>query len=176
MLGETFAKVLGGAALLPTIRPLGDVDADEFLFDAEADDLTLPPAIAPIRAGCCSPIGEALGRDARRRAGLRADHALARGLAHFLDECQTQGADLSKLDELAPASLAEHWKKSAVSSKLLRTQWPLGPGGRKRHRSRDHRNRALSALARRLAKHPPAGPVIAAARPAAFRRPANCWA
>ena len=48
-LNETFARMLGGAALLPNTRPLGDVDEEEFLFDIGAEALTLPPAISPLR-------------------------------------------------------------------------------------------------------------------------------
>src|ERR1700734_1294417 len=48
-LSDAFARVLGGAALLPQIRPLGDADEDEFAFDAAGEDITAPPAIAPIR-------------------------------------------------------------------------------------------------------------------------------
>ena len=47
--GDAFARVSGGAALLPQFNALGDVDEDEFLFDAQADDLDIAPAIAPIR-------------------------------------------------------------------------------------------------------------------------------
>ena len=47
--GEAFARVLGGAALLPQFRALGDSDEDDFLFDTIAEDLDLPPAITPIR-------------------------------------------------------------------------------------------------------------------------------
>ncbi len=45
--GDAFARVLGGAALLPQFKALGDADEDEFLFDAET--LDLPPAISPMR-------------------------------------------------------------------------------------------------------------------------------
>src|ERR1051326_2468142 len=48
-LNETFARLLGGAALMPNVRPLGDVDEEDFLFEAGADALTLPPAIALLR-------------------------------------------------------------------------------------------------------------------------------
>jgi ATP-dependent helicase/nuclease subunit B len=162
-LGETFAKVLGGAALQPSIRALGDVDADEFLFDAEADDLTLPPAIAPIRRRLL--LATLVKRWDEKRGGslgFAQTTALARGLAHFLDECQTQNADLSKLDELAPASLAAHWSEVRDFLELLHTQWPTLLAAEGAIDPADHRNRALSALARRLATHPPDGPVIAA--------------
>src|ERR1700761_4581579 len=46
---DVFAKELGGAALLPDMKPLGDVDEDDFLFDTASDDIALPPAIAPMR-------------------------------------------------------------------------------------------------------------------------------
>ena len=46
---EVFAAEAGGAALLPEFRPLGDVDEDELLLDPAAEDLDLPPAIAPLR-------------------------------------------------------------------------------------------------------------------------------
>src|SRR5271170_4964392 len=48
-LSDAFARVLGGAALLPQIRPLGDADDDEFAFDPAGEDVTLPPAISPVR-------------------------------------------------------------------------------------------------------------------------------
>ena len=41
--------MLGGAALLPQFRALGDADEDDFLFDTASEGLELPPAIAPIR-------------------------------------------------------------------------------------------------------------------------------
>ena len=49
-LGETFARILGGAALLPQLRPLGDLDEDTMLFDAASENLALKPAISPIRS------------------------------------------------------------------------------------------------------------------------------
>ncbi len=46
--GEAFARVLGGAALLPEFRALGDSDDDD-LFDPVHDGLELTQAIHPIR-------------------------------------------------------------------------------------------------------------------------------
>ena len=47
--GDAFARVMGGAALLPQFKPLGDSDEDELLFDAAAEGLEFRPAIAPLR-------------------------------------------------------------------------------------------------------------------------------
>src|ERR1043166_6666320 len=123
-LNETFVRLLGGAALLPVIRPLGDVDEDEALFDGIDGDLALMPAIAPLRRRLLLAAMVRRWDGARRDARLtfaqaRRDArltfaqavALSRSLSGFLDEAETQGADLSKLDELAPAALAEHWSE-----------------------------------------------------------------
>ncbi|HEV7959487.1 MAG TPA: double-strand break repair protein AddB, partial [Rhizomicrobium sp.] len=79
-----------------------------------------------------------------------------------MDDAERQGADLAKLEELAPMSLAAHWQNVARFLVLIRDQWPglltaeraLNPAAR--------RNLALAALAERLEKHPPSGMVIAA--------------
>lgn len=47
--GDAFARVLGGAVLLPDFRPLGDVDEDALLLDETDEAFALPPAISPIR-------------------------------------------------------------------------------------------------------------------------------
>ena len=47
--GEAFARVMGGAALLPQLKPLGDSDEEDLLFQAAADGLETLPAIAPLR-------------------------------------------------------------------------------------------------------------------------------
>ena len=46
--GEAFAGELGGAALLPQFRALGDSEEDD-AFDAVIAGIDLPPAISPIR-------------------------------------------------------------------------------------------------------------------------------
>ncbi len=164
-LAETFAKVLGGAALLPSIRPLGDVDEDEFLFDPDAEDLTLPPAIAPIRRRLL--LATLVKRwDEKRggRLGFAQTAALAKSLARFLDDAQTQGADLSKLDDpRARLRLPNTGPMCAIFSLLLRDEWPkllavdegaIDPA--------THRNLRLAALAARYKARSPQGPVIAA--------------
>jgi ATP-dependent helicase/nuclease subunit B len=163
-LAESFARLLGGAALLPDIRPLGDVDEDDFLFDPYSENLDLPPAIEPVRRQLL--LATLVQRwDIKRRGGkltFAQAAALARGLAKFLDEAETQNADLSKLESLAPDSMAEHWAEVKDFLQLLRDQWPGLLTAEKAMNRAAHRDAALAALARRLAERPPAGPVIAA--------------
>ena len=163
-LAETFARVLGGAALLPDIRPLGDIEDDELLFDAALEDLTLPPAIEPVRRRLL--LATLVHRWAEQRRdmtpGLAQATAMAGNLARFLDEAETQQADLGKLRDLVPKSFAEHWADVRDFLIFLHEEWPkllavegtLDPAGR--------RNLLLARLTRRYREKRPATPVIAA--------------
>jgi ATP-dependent helicase/nuclease subunit B len=173
-LAETFAKVMGGAALLPSIRPLGDIDEDEFLFDPDSEDLILAPAIAPIRRRLL--LATLVKRwDEKRggRLGFAQTAALAKSLARFLDDAQTQGADLSGLETLAPASLAEHWADVRDFLLLLRDEWPKLLAVENAIDPATHRNARLTALAERLKAKPPTGPIIAAGSTGSIPATAN---
>src|SRR5215470_2855302 len=112
-LAETFARVLDGAALLPTVQPLGDVDDDELIFDIGPESLKLPPAISPVRQRLL--LAAMVQRWDRRRRHGRLTFAqaasFARGLANFLDEAETLDVDLAKLGELVPTVFAQHWSE-----------------------------------------------------------------
>jgi len=163
-LAETFARVLNGAALLPDVRPLGDIDDDELLFDPLADDLSLLPAIDPVRRRLLLAMLVQRWAERRRDAdfGFAQATAMARNLARFLDEAETQQADLGKLEGLVPKSFAEHWADVRDFLILLRDEWPtllavegaLDPATR--------RNLLLARLTRRYREAKPDSPVIAA--------------
>jgi ATP-dependent helicase/nuclease subunit B len=165
-LGETFARLLGGAALLPQLRPLGDLDEDGMFFDPSMEDLALPPAIAPIRRRLL--LAHLVRRWTRARRGGAEEMSfaqallLARALGHFLDEVETQGADLSKLEALAPTALAEHWGEVRDFLVLLREEWPKLLAAEGAIESDARRNRLLDALAGRIARVSTKAPVIAA--------------
>ncbi|MGD0143448.1 MAG: double-strand break repair protein AddB [Rhizomicrobium sp.] len=163
-LSEAFARVLGGAALLPQIRPLGDADDDEFAFDPAGEDMALAPSIAPVRQRLL--MATLVQRWDRAKHGGRLTFAqaasLARGLGDFFDEVETQEADLSHLDALAPASLAAHWAEVKEFLEFMRDGWPKLLVAESRTAPAPRRNATLAALAERLVKNPPAGPVIAA--------------
>jgi ATP-dependent helicase/nuclease subunit B len=162
--GEAFAKVLGGAALLPQFKALGDSEEDDLLFDAASEGLDLAPAIAPLRRQLLLARlireWDAKGRDGTLSFAQAA--ALADSLAKVMDEVETQGADLGQLKDLAPPELAEHWEGVTRFLDVLHLVWPgileeeqkLNPAAR--------RARALQALALRLEASPPPGLVIAA--------------
>ena len=161
---DTFARVLGGAALLPEFKPLGDVDEDEFLFEPELEPLDVRPAIAPMRRRLL--LATMIRRwDETRRGGtlgFAQASALAGGLASLMDEIETQGAQLCDLGDLVPKALAEHWAEVAGFLELLQTEWPKLLAAEGASNPAQRRNDLLRALAGRLEANPPSGMVIAA--------------
>ncbi|HTK79176.1 MAG TPA: double-strand break repair protein AddB [Rhizomicrobium sp.] len=163
-LSETFARVLGGAALLPSVQPLGDADEDEFLFDLSAGQLTLPPAISPIRRVLLLATMVQHWDQQRRdgRMSFAQAVAFARPLASFLDEVETQGANLDDVQNLAEGNLAQHWDQVKEFLLLLRNHWPKLLEAERAMNPAARRNLALRAIASRLRKHPPPGLIVAA--------------
>ncbi len=163
-IAEVFAREAGGAVLLPEFRPLGDVDEDELLLDGSSDDLGLTPAIAPLRRRLL--LATLIRRWSHARDGgtmtFGQAASLSRSLAAVMDEVETQGADLAKLKDLAPTSLAEHWAEVQEFLALIHTAWPPLLETEGRINPAEHRNRALRALARQLQENPPERPVVAA--------------
>jgi ATP-dependent helicase/nuclease subunit B len=161
--GEAFAKVLGGATLLPQFRALGDSDEDDFQFDLANEGLDLPPAISSIRrqlllAFMIQKKSTSLGEIMNFSQAA----ALAESLAKVMDDAERQGADLARLEELAPQSLAAHWEDVTRFLILIRDNWPALLADDGVINPADRRNRALSQLADRLEQHPPPGMMIAA--------------
>ncbi|HEY1613963.1 MAG TPA: double-strand break repair protein AddB [Rhizomicrobium sp.] len=161
-LSEAFARVLGGAALLPRIRALGDGEDD--FQSGSSEDLALLPAIDPVRrrlllATLVLRWHENTGRPA---PGFAQAASLARSLAGFLDEAETQQADLGRLETLAPAALAEHWQTVRDFLVTLRDSWPDVLAAENALDPSCRRNALLAALAQRYRDNPVQQPVIAA--------------
>lgn len=161
---ETFARVLNGAALLPDIRPLGDIDDDELLLDPSADDLVLPPAIDPVRRRLL--LATLVHRWAQQRRdippGFAQAAAMARNLARFLDEAETQQVDLEKLRDLVPKNFAEHWADVRDFLLFLHDEWPALLAIEGALDPAERRNLLLARLAHRFHDRKPHAPVIAA--------------
>lgn len=162
--GDAFAAVMGGAALLPQFRPLGDSDEEELLFDAASEGLELAPAIAPLRRQLLlARLVRQWDRKARGGALSFAQcAALADSLAKVMDEVENQGCDLAKLKDLAPEHLAEHWEGVTRFLDVIRKQWPKILAEEKLLNPAARRAQAMRDLAKRLEETPPQGWVIAA--------------
>ncbi|GGB34420.1 double-strand break repair protein AddB [Tistrella bauzanensis] len=160
----------GRAALLPRLKPLGDVEADELMLaeagdpGAAADILALPPAMSPLarRMRLARLIERWSARDHGQSLTLDEATRLADALARLLDEALVEDVDLARLDRLVPEALARHWQEVLAFVDIIRRFWPeiLAESGA--IDAIDRRNRLLRAEAARLAAEPPADPVIIA--------------
>jgi ATP-dependent helicase/nuclease subunit B len=163
--GDAFARVLGGSALLPQFHALGESEEEESAFDAISEGVDLPSAIDPIRRQLL--LASLIRRwDEQTRGGslntVQALH-LADSLAALMDEVERQGADLARLQELAPLALAEHWREVTGFLDLLRTAWPELLKAEDRINPAARRNDVTKLLSERLTKHQPAGGMVIAA-------------
>ena len=124
--GEAFASVLGGSALLPQFRALGDSEEDDLAFDALDEGLDLSPAITPIRRQLLlATLVRRWDEQARgRRLGMAQALGLADSLAALMDEIERQGATLDRLHEMAPPALAAHWQQVLQFLDLIQDEWP----------------------------------------------------
>lgn len=171
------AERLGGrAAILPVIRPLGDVDEDLAWFDTT---LPPPPALDPPidaleRLLLLAPLVRAWKRRLPAHvASLFAEEIvvptssaeavwLARDLADLIDEIETAEADWTRLTGIVRDELAAWWQVTLDFLQIVTSLWPAALEERRRSNPAGHRSRLIDAESERLLRNPPAGPVIAA--------------
>lgn len=164
---EAFSRAAGpdcGALILPLIRPIGDIDADEPPFEpGELAGLAAPP-VAPARrqfelARLILAKETALGRS----IGVGGAMALADPLARLLDDLWTEETgDLTALGAAMQAVLPGHLQESVDFLSIIQTAWPLRLAELGVTDAAQRRSTLLHALADRWRESPPAGPVIAA--------------
>ncbi|MBN8606119.1 MAG: double-strand break repair protein AddB [Caulobacterales bacterium] len=164
---DAFAKRLGGAALLPSIRPLGDPHSDEDpdVWGADASDQDLPPAIDKLQRRL------QLASLIRRRD--QAEHgvddparalALADELGKLLDSAATvDHVDWAKLPRLVEEiDLARHWASSAAFLEIIATYWPAHLQEQGLSDPAEHGAALRRALAARWRTQQPERPIIIA--------------
>ncbi len=162
---DAFAKRLGGAALLPAIRPLGDLEDDPDVWGPEPLALNVPPAIEPLRRRF--ELAQLVRRRAMAEGGVTDPVralAWADELCRLLDAAATVDAvDWAKLPTLVgERDLATHWRASAEFLKIIAEYWPqrlaidglADPGAR--------RAVLLQRLAETWTASPPSTPIIIA--------------
>ncbi|MCC5981266.1 MAG: double-strand break repair protein AddB [Oceanicaulis sp.] len=168
-LAEAFTAVQAerkiSAAILPLIRPLGDVDADEPPFEpGELEHLAAPAISAARRRFELASL--ILAREDAARREMTPDGALvlADALASLLDELASE--EITGLGALESpdvrASLPADRQEAALFLDIVLEQWPAHLEALGLTDPAARRSVLLNALASRWQESPPPGPVIAA--------------
>ena len=177
-LRSEFVDRLGGrSAILPVIRPLGDIDEDAGFFEPATPavlDLDPPIGSVPRLMELARLI---LAWKTALPAAVSAAHAgnpliapanpadavwLARGLVDLMEGMETEERPWSALGDLDAADHAAWWQLTLEFLKIASEFWPHRLAELHRSSPADHRNAMLRAEARRLTAAPPDGPVIVA--------------
>ena len=177
---ELSAGGTGRAALLPSIRALGDVDDDEGFFEEAVPELlSLAPvigstertvALAQLVLAWIRSLPEALeglhGGEGIEVPSSPADAVwLAQDLAKLMDEMERQGTDWRELIEIDTGEHAIWWQLTTQFLAIVTDAWPAYLKERDRSNPADHDNAAIRAVAARLRRKGSAGPVIVAVSP-----------
>ncbi|SDM38565.1 double-strand break repair protein AddB [Maricaulis salignorans] len=162
-LGDAFAEEAGtGVALLPMIRPLGDIDVDDPPFEPGELAGIAPPAVSASRrrfelARLILAKEAALGRE----IGIGGALALAEPLGALLDDLATEDVtDLSVLDEALKEHLPADRREAVEFLNIVGTIWPMRLKELGLVDSAARRSIVLGALVERWDRQPPSHPVL----------------
>jgi ATP-dependent helicase/nuclease subunit B len=175
---DVFLDTLGrNAALLPRIRPIGDIDEDELAFaDAAAGALAetaldLPPTLGPLERRLLLArlvLQWASSTELHGAGGTplvahspAAALRLADDLARLIDDMTTRQVPWHRLDEIVPERFDPYWQLSLKFLKIAREAWPAIVKERGAVEAAARRDRLIAAEAARLSAATD-GPVIAA--------------
>ena len=165
------------SALLPSIRPLGDVEESAALFDSAAAEflqlappmpeperlLLLAQLVRPWRESLPSHIRALFGAEDIAIPATTADAIwLARDLVRLMDQVETEGASWAELGLIAPDELADWWRVTLQFLEIVTKIWPDILAERNRSNGSTHRNWLIEFETQRMQKNPPQGPVIVA--------------
>ncbi|MBV9373587.1 MAG: double-strand break repair protein AddB, partial [Alphaproteobacteria bacterium] len=170
-LREVFLPVASGREpsrkplLLPRMRAIGDLDADEiWVFDGSDEDLMVPPPISEVRRRLLLTRLVLRWGERRDELPLLPGQAatLAASLARLLDRAATEGASFGRIAELVPEGLAAHWHVVCRLLEILPQHWPRILAEEGALDAATRRNRLLERQAAIWCRSPPRHPVIAA--------------
>lgn len=152
----------GRPLLLPRMNPIGDVDEEDLSIALSGleDELSLPPAIPPIRRQFL--LAKLIAAQGHGR-NIEQDMLLASALGRLMDQVYTEDLDLANLPHAVErADFSQHWQISLDFLSILSQHWPLILAEQGVIDAADRRNRLLKKLAEHWQKSPPLHPVIAA--------------
>ena len=163
------------AAILPVVRPIGDVDEEEHLLapstEPAAERIALPAAVTPLerrltlaqlilawaRALRHAPLALAPDEPMLIPASAADAARLAGDLARLLDDMETAGIPWARLAELVPAEHARYYEVTLQFLRIVAEQWPAHLAELGLVDPAVRRDALIRASAKRLA-----GPVVAA--------------
>ncbi len=167
-LRDTFLRLSNGRPmLLPRMRPLGDLDADELTIAAgdvaemaPGAGADIPPAIGGLTRQMLLArlILQATGLSATTPQAVR----LAGELGRLLDQVQTERLDFGALAALVPEDFAEHWQLTLDFLKIVTEHWPRIVADQGFLDVAERRNRVLDTQATVWRDQSPTDLVIAA--------------
>ena len=173
-LAEAFLRLGSGKpALLPAMRPIGDVDESDVALagtegEAPASSLDLAPPMPPVRRQLL--LSRLIATFDAGRGGhggsppmdeAQAAH-LSAELGRLLDRVHTERLSFDALAGLVPERFAAHWQGTLDFLKIVTEHWPRILAEEGRIDAAARRNRLIEVQAERWRTHPPADPVIAA--------------
>lgn len=174
--GELVRRLGAGAAVLPRIRPLGDVDEDGADGLADPSELDLPPpidgpdrlvALAGLVLAWRGAIGTGRlvtpsGHEITVPASAADAVHLARDLLSLIDQAEIEGVDWTRLRDIVPDDYAGWWQLTLGFLGIALDAWPAHLAEIARMDPTAHRIAVLRAVAGRLRQGLVSGPVIAA--------------
>lgn len=164
-LRDTFLKLSDGKPLLlPRMQPLGDTDQEELDLRLagfrNADTIPdIPPAVSSLkRLILLSQLIHKRDPALNQQQALK----LATSLATLIDQVHTEDLSFSRLKDIVPGTLSEHWQQTLTFLEIVTEFWPdiLEQSGE--IDPADRRNRLMKTLAQSWRDNPPAYPLIAA--------------
>ncbi len=182
-LRDTFLRLGQGRPLiLPTMRPIGDVDEDELLLGAEGttelgliEDIELPPAISSLQRQMLLTALILKREVAGHKPSAEQAARLAQELARLLDQVQTEQLTLDGLEGLIEGShdFSDHWREIIDFLDIIRKFWPVILDDNGALDPADRRNRILNAQALAWESTPPSQRIIAAGMTGSIPAAAN---
>ncbi len=127
-LQEAYLNAFDGIPILaPTIRALGDLDADDvFLYgvgqDLSQEIIDLPATIDPMKR--LFVLADFIIEDLKPTPTYDQALGLASVLAKFLDEMITEGAKFDDLKDLVPENFSQHWQQTLSFLHIVAEKWP----------------------------------------------------
>ncbi len=162
-------------ALLPAIRPLGEIDDDDLLLSGMSDDDLDGKPVSSLRrtlvlARMIYQWAKTLNDAQRRIHGsdvlMPATFAdavhFSADLARLMDTVATEGTDWDRLKEIDPGELGDWWNLTLDFLKIATTAWPAYLAEQGEDDATVLRARQTMKQAEAYAERPPAGPVIVA--------------